>query len=55
VKVRLALPSAVTTVRGPVGAPLGTVVVIWVAVIVLMVAATPLKVTVVAPGRNSPR
>jgi hypothetical protein len=26
-----------------------------VAVIVLMVAATPLKVTVVAPGRNSPR
>src|SRR2546422_470378 len=49
VKVRLAVPREVVTTSGPVLAPMGTVVVIVVALIVRMTAARPLKVTVVAP------
>src|SRR3989338_5582993 len=50
VKGALALPREVVTVSGPVVAPMGTVVVIVVAVTVRMTAARPLKATVVAPG-----
>src|SRR2546428_10594269 len=50
VKGRLAVPREVVTTSGPVVAPMGTVVVIVVALIVRITAARPLKVTVVAPG-----
>src|SRR5438034_7712854 len=50
VNVRLAVPRLVVTTSGPVVAPIGTVVVIWVAVTVRTTAARPLNVTVVAPG-----
>src|SRR5919198_2820452 len=50
VNVRLAVPREVVTTRGPVAAPVGTVVVICAAVIVRITALTPLNVTVVAPG-----
>src|SRR2546427_19152 len=49
VKVRLAVPREVVTTSGPVLAPMGTVVVIVVALSVRMTAGRPLKVTV-APG-----
>src|SRR5438552_13878563 len=50
VNVRLAVPRLVVTTSGPVVAPIGTVVVIWVAVTVRTTAARPLNVTVVEPG-----
>src|SRR3989449_7426708 len=50
VNVRLAVPREVVTTSGPVVAPIGTVVVIWVAVTVRTTAARPLNVTVVEPG-----
>jgi len=49
-KVVLALPRLVVTVSGPVVAPIGTVVVIAVALLVRSTARRPLKVTAVAPG-----
>ena len=45
----VAVPPGVVTLIGPVVAPLGTLVVIWVSVTPLKVAAVPLKVTAVAP------
>src|SRR5437879_6251376 len=50
VNVRLAVPRLVVTTSGPVVAPIGTVVVIWVAVTVRTTAVRPLNVTVVEPG-----
>src|SRR3989338_6175991 len=50
VKVALALPRLVVTVSGPVVAPIGTVVVSWVALTERRTATRPLKLTVVAPG-----
>ena len=45
VKARRAVPRVVVTVRFPVVAPMGTVVVMVVAVIVRMTAATPFTAT----------
>src|SRR5438093_2848064 len=50
----VAVPPGVVTLIGPVVAPLGTVAVIWVLELEVMVAATPLKVTLVAPVRLFP-
>src|SRR5207249_454392 len=47
--VLVAVPGVVLTLIGPLLAPLGTLVVIWVSVTPLKVAAVPLKVTAVAP------
>lgn len=51
-KAQLAVPREVVTVREPVVAPMGTVVVIAVVVMVRRTAATPLMATRVAPGSN---
>jgi len=48
------VPTAVVTLRGPVVAPAGTLALIDVAVLVTMVAGTPLKVTAVALPRLVP-
>ena len=50
----VAVPTAVETLMGPVVAPFGTVALIDVAVLVTMVAGTPLKVTAVALPRLVP-
>ena len=49
------MPLDVVTVTVPVVAPVGTVVVIWVAETTVKVAAVPLKLTLVAPFRLVPR
>ncbi len=49
------LPAALTTSTSPVVAPVGTVAVISVLEATVKVAATPLKVTLVAPVRLFPR
>ena len=50
VNVRLAVPREVVTTSGPVVAPIGTVVVICMAVRVRTAAARPLNLTCVVPG-----
>jgi len=52
--VDVPVPTAVVTLRGPVVAPAGTVTLIDVAVLVTMVAGTPLNVTAVALPRLTP-
>src|SRR5437016_7573601 len=50
VNVWLAVPRLVVTTRVPLVVPMGTIVVIFVAVIVRITALRPLNVTVVVPG-----
>jgi hypothetical protein len=52
--VELALPFGVVTEIFPLVAPLGTVAVIWVALITVKEAEVPLKATAVAPVRFVP-
>src|SRR5438874_1007336 len=53
--VLVAVPTEVLTLIGPLLAPLGTVVVIWVSAVTLHLAAAPLeKVTVVVPLKLLP-
>jgi hypothetical protein len=54
VLVLVAVPDAVVTAICPVVAPVGTFTTILVAVLELMTAAVPLKVTLVAPARFFP-
>ena len=48
------VPDGVATDMGPLVAPTGTVVTIFVAVVLRMGAVVPLKVTVVAPNKPAP-
>ena len=50
----VAVPAGVVTVMGPVAAPAGTVVTIWVAVADTMVAVVPSNATAVAAYRFWP-
>ena len=50
----VAVPPGVVTAILPLLKPLGTVTVIWVALFMVNVALTPLKVTLVAPGKFVP-
>ena len=52
--VEVAVPAPVVTVIFPVVAPVGTVVVIWVALATVKVATVPLNLTDVAPVKPVP-
>ena len=50
----VAVPAGVVTATGPLVAPAGTVAVICMSLFTMKVAATPLKLTAVAPAKPVP-